>query len=89
MIATARSLFIILLGPPLVLLFWAHLIRPAWSRSDWLALIAAALTGVLGIATARWPEAVKLGAAGVWVAITILWLPYLGLIAVCTTGDCL
>ncbi|MCX8477313.1 MAG: hypothetical protein MT490_16115 [Sphingomonas sp.] len=88
-ISTLHSLFITVLGPPLVLLLWAHLIRPHWSGFDLLALAIAAATGLSGIATARWSDLVKVAGAGIWLTIAIVTWPYPILGIVCTTGDCL
>ena len=76
-------------GPPLVLLLWAHLLRPVVPHSDWFALPAAGLFGLAGVATAPWSDSVKTAVAVAYIVLGVLALPFVGLLAVCSTGDCI
>ena len=76
-------------GPPLLLLLWAHLLRPLLPHSDWFALAAAGLLGLVGAATAPWSGSVKTVAAVAYIVLCVLTLPLVTLLAVCSTGDCL
>ena len=89
MAGTIRSLLLILAAPPVWLLLWAHLVRPHFSDSDILALAVAGLLGLAGVATAPWRDGVRLVVAIVYVLLAFVALPFIGLLAVCTTGDCL
>jgi hypothetical protein len=80
---------LMLLAPPVVLLFWAHLVRPTYSGWDWPACIAAGLVGLAGAATAPWQGLWKWGVAIVYGLLLLPALPFVGLLAVCSTGDCL
>ena len=78
---------LMLLAPPLVLLFWAHVV-PSYFDWEWVALIVAAVVGLLGAVTAPWHDRWK------WIAVVyglllIPTLPFAGLLAVCSTGNCL
>lgn len=89
MVGTVRALMLMLLAPPLVLLLWAHVIRPTYSGWDWVAVILAGLLGLAGAATAPWRKTWKLGVAVVYGLLLVPALPFAGLLAVCSTGDCL
>jgi threonine dehydrogenase-like Zn-dependent dehydrogenase len=89
MIQTARALVIMLLAPPLALLFWAHAVRRIYSGWDLVAIIVAGLLGLAGAATAPWQGIRKYAAAAVYGLLLIPALPFAGLLAVCSTGDCL
>src|SRR3954471_8840052 len=56
---TLASLMLMLLGPPLVLLLWAHLVRPIWHGSELIALFAAGLLGLGGVVSATWSNRVQ------------------------------
>jgi hypothetical protein len=88
-VGTARALLLMLLGPPLVLLFWAHGVRPTYSGLDWPAIILAGLLGLAGLAAAPWRSSPKIVVAFVYSLLLIAALPFVGLLAVCSTGDCL
>jgi hypothetical protein len=89
MIGTLRSLTLMLLAPPLVLIAWAHLIRPTSSGWDWPALIVAGLLGLVGVATAPWRGTLKSIVTVAYALLLVVALPFVGLLAVCSTGDCL
>jgi hypothetical protein len=89
MVATVRSLTLMLLAPPAVLLLWAHLVRPTYSGWDWPALILAGLLGLAGAATAPWQGMWKWSVTLVYGLSLLPALPFTGLLAVCSTGDCL
>jgi threonine dehydrogenase-like Zn-dependent dehydrogenase len=76
-------------GPPLLLLLWAHIIHPSHSGWDWVAVIAAGLVGLAGAATAPWRGARKWVIVGLYALLLVPALPFTGLLAVCSTGDCL
>jgi hypothetical protein len=82
-------LALMLLAPPLLLLAWAHLLRPMSPAWEWAALIGAGLVGIAGAATGPWPEPTKLRVVVGYVLLALLTLPFLALFAVCSTGDCL
>ena len=83
-----------LLAPPLLLLGLAHL--GAFSHKANLGPAAGLmmLAGVWGVGMAALPASgwrleVKIAAALAYTAAAVLFLPYLTLLAVCTTGDCI
>ena len=78
-----------LFGPPLVLLLWAHLVRPIWQGSEWIALLAAVLSGLAGVVTSPWSNRVQAVVAVAYILVAMVALPFLLLGAVCSTGDCL
>jgi len=89
MMANARTLATMLLAPPLVLLLWAHLIRPAASGLDLLAVFSAGIVGLAGATTAPWSAKVKALVAVAYIGLAVVALPFMTLLAVCSTGDCL
>ena len=89
MMTTARTLAIMLLAPPLVLFLWAHLIRPTASDLDLLAVFSAGIIGLAGAATAPWPAKIKAAVAVAYIGLAVGALPFVTLLAVCSTGDCL
>jgi hypothetical protein len=85
MLGNLRSLSIMFVAPPILLIVWAHLAPPLGLA----ALCAAVLVGLIGLATAPWSNDWKaLGLLG-YIIYAALALPFLGLIAECTTGNCL
>jgi hypothetical protein len=89
MVGAARALILMLLAPPLVLLLWAHIVRPTYSGWDWAAVIMAGLLGLAGAATAPWRGTWKWVAAVIYGVLLVPALPFAALLAVCSTGDCL
>jgi len=86
---TAAALLLMLAAPPLLLLLWAHLLRPSWPSSDLIAVIAAGLAGLAGLLSAPWPAKAKAAVGVAYTLLAIAALPFLGLLAVCSTGDCI
>ena len=86
---SVRTVVLMLAGPPLLLLLWAHLVRPIWPGLDWIAVIAAGLMGLAVLAAAPWTSNVRTGVAVAYILLGIAALPFLTLLAVCSTGDCL
>jgi len=76
------------LVPPALLLAAAHftdlLSGPAW----YVSLIIIWLLGMAAVALSRWSPATRVFASLAYTAATLFALPFLALIAVCTTGDC-
>jgi len=89
MAATARTLAIMLLAPPVVLLLWGHFMRPTVSGLDLLAIFLAGALGFVGVATAPWSTKVKGAIAVAYIGLAVAALPLTALLAVCSTGDCL
>ncbi|KAA9020701.1 hypothetical protein [Sphingobium limneticum] len=89
--------FVVMLGAPwLVWLSFAHLVRPVISGGV-VALIAAALSvmagmsgfWLLGLPFARLHEKYLLGLLSAYAVMVILAQPFIGLMAICSTGDCI
>jgi hypothetical protein len=88
---TIRTLAIMLLTPPLLLLLCAH-VFPGSMRSSWVMGTLFALIGLAALAalaTSRWPLRARLGAGALWLLCAIPAVPLTALLAVCSTGDCL
>jgi hypothetical protein len=91
-VRVGRTIFavtLMLVGPPLLLLLWAHLLRPTWQGLEGIALLAAGLMGLAGVVSAPWSNRVQAVVATAYILIALFALPFLGLLAVCSTGDCL
>ena len=86
---TISAVTLMLIGPPLLLLLWAHLLRPTWQGSEWMALLAALLLGLAGVVSAPWSNRAQAVVAVAYIVIAVAALPFLNLLAVCSTGDCL
>jgi hypothetical protein len=88
---TARTLAIMLLTAPLLLLPWAHVfpgsMRSAWVTGTLFALIG--LAAVAALATSRWPLRARLGGGALYVLAAIPAVPFMALLAVCSAGDCI
>lgn len=85
-----------LLGPWLVWLAYAHLIRPYWRDStfEYVLLVVAFLIGCAGAASLghpfnRWSVHKKVAGLAGYAALLAASLPLVALLSVCTTGDCL
>jgi hypothetical protein len=85
---TIGALTLMLAGPPLLLLLWAQLIRPMWQSSEWIALLAAGLSGLAGVVSTPWSNRVQAIVAVAYILVAVVALPFLLLVAVCSTGDC-
>lgn len=83
-------------GPWLIWLGFAYLVRPVVSGSV-VALIVAALSVIvgmsgfwlLGLPFARLHEKYLLGLLAVYAVMVVLAQPFIGLLAICSTGDCI
>jgi hypothetical protein len=89
MLAVLRSIAMMLLAPPTVLLFWAHFVRPSFAESELLAVVFAGAAGLVGAITAPWAGNAKPIVAGTYVVLCFMALPFASLLAVCSTGLCL
>jgi hypothetical protein len=85
----AVSVSVALLGPPLVLIFWAHFVRLGPPETEWPALCIAILVGLTGILAGPWRRRHKAIVGACYVVVAAVALPFLSLLAVCSTGDCL
>lgn len=77
------------LAPVVVLLAWAHFVRTSYSDADILALLTAGLVGLVGVMTLPLSKNVRVIVALIYVVVGVLALPFVTLLAVCSTGDCL
>ena len=84
-------LAIMLLGPPLALLMLAHtgLFPSRWGNADYAILLALGVGGISAMAWSRWPPIVMLLVGIAYTILAIPVLPILGLLAVCSTGNCI
>ncbi|OAN56103.1 MULTISPECIES: hypothetical protein [unclassified Sphingobium] len=90
------GLGVILGAPWLIWLGFAHLVRPWWS-GEVVALITASLSvaagmsgfWLLGFPFARWKEKYLLALLAIYTILLVLAQPFIGLLSVCTTGDCI
>lgn len=73
----------------MVLLIWAHLIRPTVSGLDFFAIFLAGIIGMAGAITAPWPAKFKGAVTILYIGLVLVALPFLALLSVCSTGDCL
>jgi hypothetical protein len=85
----AASVSVALLGPPIVLMLWAHFVRSGRPDSDWPAMGVAALVGLAAILAGPWRTRHKVVMIACYLAFAAVVLPVVGLLAVCSTGDCL
>lgn len=93
MAATFRTILIMLAFPPLVLLILAHAFPGSLQTdSGWLILlilIGSLVTGMVAIGASGWRMQVRIGVALGYALAAIPVLPFMALLAVCSTGDCL
>ena len=88
---TWLTVAIMVLAPPVLLLSLAHL-GAFISHSalvGYSALVAAWLLGIAALATSRWPRRTKVWVGVAYTLAAIPLIPFLGLLAVCSTGDCI
>lgn len=91
---TVRTLVLMFVAPPLLLYALAQA-GALSDPSDLGAAVAYALLaaiwaiGMAALLTSGWRRGVKLGAGVAYTLAAIPVLPFLALLAVCTTGDCL
>ena len=90
MLPTGRTLAILFVVPPFVLIGLAKL---APSRAaEWIWYVALAALGSLmaaGLRTSRWRDTTQVVVGLLYMCAAIPMLPLLALIVACTTGDCL
>tara|TARA_R110000787_G_scaffold32357_11_gene85474 strand:- start:9110 stop:9409 length:300 start_codon:yes stop_codon:yes gene_type:complete len=83
-------------APWLIWLGFAHLVRPWW-HGEIAALITASLSiaagmsgfWLLGSPFARWNEKYLLALLAGYAILIVIAQPFIGLLSVCTTGDCI
>lgn len=78
-------------APALLLIVAAHtgLLSSGSGIFVYVTLALAWLTGIVAIQLAGWPRKFAVGVMIAYTIIAIPALPYAGLLAVCTTGDCI
>ena len=89
MARTIRTIAALLLAPPVLLLAVAHL---HVGSSDWHWLTAVgilALIALVAIGTSGWAMRAQLIVGSIYLLIAIPALPFLALLAECSTGNCL
>jgi hypothetical protein len=91
---TIRTLVIMLLAPPLLLYALAqagafHSAAVDSAAAGYALLAAAWATGITALLASGWPRDVQLKVGLAYTLAAIPVLPFLALLAVCTTGDCL
>jgi hypothetical protein len=87
---TFRTLAIMLVTPPILFLLCA-LAFPGSMRSPWVTgtlIVLIGLTAAAALTTSRWPLRARLGAGALYLLCAIPVIPFLGLIAACSYGDC-
>lgn len=84
------AIIVVLTAPVLLLLAAAHTgLFSSGAMVAYLVLIAAWAIGVVAIWSARWSRRVTIGLTLAYTVAAIPILPFGGLLAVCTTGDCI
>ena len=86
---TLRALAVMFLLPPVALFGLAWLLPGLLSEVGILLLVIFATAGLAVVATSNWPRRVRIGVGAAYVVFSLTVLPFLGLMAVCSTGDCL
>jgi hypothetical protein len=96
MLRNVGGLALMLLGPWLVWLSYAHLVRPIWRDPTFedallgLAFLLGCLGAIsLGSPFTRWSMPWKVAGLAAYAAGLAVSLPLIALMSVCTTGDCL
>lgn len=92
----ALAFGVMLAAPWLIWLGFAHLVRPYWHGG-----IAALITAFLSIAAGmsefwllrlsfvRWHEKYLLALLSAYAIFIVIAQPFIGLLSICTTGDCI
>ncbi|RIV75741.1 hypothetical protein [Pelagerythrobacter aerophilus] len=88
---------LMLVGPLLVWLIYAHFFRDFDADREWreaVTLGIAMVAGSIGVLIldspfSRWPIFTKLIAFAAYGTVLAFAMPWIGLVAICTTGDCL
>ena len=89
MLAIARTLFLMIVAPPVLLLLFAHFAPRTWQTSWFSICLTAVVLGLAGIATSPWRLEVKLVLGLLYALAAVPIMPFLGLFASCSTGNCL
>ncbi|PSO13190.1 hypothetical protein C7E20_01935 [Sphingobium sp. AEW4] len=87
---------VMLVAPWLIWLAFAHFVRPWW-HGEVATLITASLSVALGMSGfwllgspfVRWHEKYLLALLATYAVLTVMAQPFIGLLSVCTTGDCI
>lgn len=81
---------IMLLAPPLVLFGAAHLSLLSHSAvASYGVLVLAWAVGIAALIASSWPRRIKWGLGIGYTVIAVPLVPFLGLLAACSTGDCI
>jgi hypothetical protein len=90
---TPRNLTVIaimLLAPLLVLLGAAHLsLFSSSAVVSYGVLVLAWAVGMAALVASSWPQRIKWGLGIAYTLIAVPLAPFLALLAVCSTGDCI
>jgi hypothetical protein len=89
---TAVTIAVMLLAPPLVLLGLAHAGAFASDSSPlviYLAWVGVWLIGMAALLSSGWNRRLLIWAGVAFTIAAIPIIPFLGLLAVCSTGDCI
>lgn len=85
-IAVLAAMFV---APPALLFLAAHFTGLLQGASAYAVLFVAGLTGVIAICFSNWSRVTRLAVVAGYIALAIATLPFLTLLAVCSTGNCL
>jgi hypothetical protein len=86
---TLRTIAALILAPPVTFLGLAHF---GPRNADWLWLVnigLLVLAALVALRTSRWVLPVQLGVGLIYLLAAVPVLPFLALLAICTTGDCI
>lgn len=90
MLRTARTLTILFVVLPFVLIGLAQLVPSRAGEWIWYVALAALVSlMVAGLRTSRWSDTTQVVVGIVYMCAAIPMMPLLALVAACTTGDCL
>jgi xanthine/uracil/vitamin C permease (AzgA family) len=90
MLRTARTLAILFVAPPVVLIALTQLVPSQAAGWIWYVVLAAlGSLAVAGLRTSQWSDTTQVIVGILYIFAAIPMLPLLTLIAACTTGDCL
>ena len=85
---TLRTVALMAYAPPLLLYAAAHLTGLLQDAAAYAVLLLVYAVGMAALFTSRWPRHILLGIGVAYTIASVLLLPFLALLAVCTTGDC-
>lgn len=88
---TIRTVAIMALAPPLLLFGVAHagVVSYLPVMTGYALFVLAWALGIAAVATSGWPPLVKAWVAVAYTLAAMPGMPFLGLLAVCSTGNCL